>query len=250
MNIITFQNVTKEYKLRREAYRSISSEFNQFLRTGFGKVLGHSRKEADPFFALKNATFTITKGESVGIIGPNGAGKSTILRLIANVTKPDRGKIDVNSRIAPLLEVGAGFHPELTGRENVYLNGVILGMSKAEIAQKFDEIVSFSELEQFIDSPIKQYSSGMYMRLGFSVAIHSNFDVLIADEILAVGDQRFQQKCLSKFDEFKERGQGLIFVSHSLDLLKKHCQRGILIHGGQILYDGPIESACAKYQNI
>lgn len=244
--MISFEHVTKEYRLRREFYRAISSEFGRFLKSGFG-FFSPSHISKEHFFALQDVSFSIKQGESVGIIGANGAGKTTILRLIANITKPTSGKVTVQGRIAPLIEIGAGFHPELTGRENVYLNGVILGMSKSEVARKFDEIVAFSELEKFIDVPIKQYSSGMYVRLGFSVAVHSDFDILLADEVLAVGDQHFQTKCFSKFEEIKRRQKTVILVSHSLEQLKRHCARGILIKSGRIVSDGDIQQVCQAY---
>jgi len=247
MALITFENVDKEYRLRRENYAALSSEMNKWITHAWEMFNGTSHHD-EKFYALQNVSFEINSGESVGIIGPNGAGKTTLLKLIANVTKPTRGKVSVSARIAPLIEVGAGFHPELTGRENIYLNGVILGMSKREIVKKFDEIVAFSELEKFIDSPIKQYSSGMYVRLGFSVAVHSNFDTLLADEILAVGDHHFQEKCHAKFEEIKKSKKTLILISHSADLLKKHCKRGLLIQSGKLMADGSIDKVCSQYQ--
>lgn len=249
MALVTFENVDKEYRLRRESYTALSSEMNQWIKRARQAFSGGSYQQ-EKFYALRDVSFSIESGESVGIVGSNGAGKTTLLRLIANVTKPTRGKIKKTGRIAPLIEVGAGFHPELTGRENVFLNGVILGMSKQEIAKKFDEIVAFSELEKFIDSPIKQYSSGMYVRLGFSVAIHSNFDILLADEILAVGDQHFREKCHAKFEEIKKMQKTLILISHSSDLLKKHCKRGLFIQSGKLLMDDSIEKVCSAYANF
>lgn len=242
MAIISFNQVTKEYQLHKSRYRALSSELPALVKSALRGNLAPD----EPFYALRDVSFEIQSGESIGILGPNGAGKTTVLRLIANVTKPTRGSIKVQGRIAPLLEVGAGFHPELTGRENVFLNGVILGMSKLEIARKFDGIVAFSELEKFIDCPIKQYSSGMYTRLGFSVAIHSDFDILLADEILAVGDQRFKEKCSSKFDQMKKDKKTLILVSHSLEHLKKYCVRGILIQNGGVVLDDAIDKVCGK----
>lgn len=246
MNAITFRHVTKRYQMHRNTFRSLSKEFEGWIQSA-SRVLTGQVNPPEYFFALRDVDFSIRQGESVGIIGANGAGKTTILRLIANITKPTSGKITVSGRVAPLIELGAGFHPELTGRENVFLNGVILGMSKLEISRKFDEIVVFSELEKFIDSPIKQYSSGMYLRLGFSVAIHSNFDILLADEILAVGDQSFKSKCFVKFEEIKKTEKTLIFVSHSIDQLKKHCARGLWFSDGSLKMDGDIASVCHQY---
>lgn len=247
MNIISFKNVSKKYSLHHENYRSLSNQFQNLFRNTVQFLTGQL-PDHEPFYVLRDINFEVRPGEFVGIIGSNGAGKTTLLRLIANVTKPTIGKINVLGHVAPLISVGAGFHPELTGRENVYLNGVILGMSKHEINQRFDEIVAFSELEKFIDAPIKQYSSGMYVRLGFSVAMHSNFDILLADEILAVGDERFQEKCFLKFDEIKKKQKTLIFVSHNLDQIKKHCERGIFLENGQIISDDKIETVCSRYQ--
>ncbi len=249
MAVITFDHVDKEYRLRRENFSALSTSMNRWIDRAWKTLLGNPVRD-ERFFALRDVSFAVQPGESVGILGPNGAGKTTVLKLIANVTKPTRGKVLAAARIAPLIEVGAGFHPELTGRENVFLNGVILGMSKQEITQKIDEIVAFSELEQFIDSPIKQYSSGMYVRLGFSVAIHSNFDILLADEILAVGDQHFQSKCHAKFEEIKKSGRTLILISHSAEQLKKHCKRGLLIQNGKLVMDNSIETTCAAYANF
>lgn len=245
MALVTIEHVDKEYRLKHSRYTALSSEMSRWIRSAWSIFAGNSLSE-EKFFALQDVSFSIEPGESVGIVGPNGAGKTTILRLIANITKPTRGRVAVRGRIAPLIEVGAGFHPELSGRENVFLNGVILGMSKREVARKLDEIVAFSELEKFIDTPIKQYSSGMHVRLGFSVAAHSNFDILLADEILAVGDQRFQSKCHAKFEEIKKSGKTLILISHSADLLKKHCKRGLLILSGKLDQDGPIDQVCRK----
>ncbi len=249
MDAVAFERVTKKYQMQRETFRALSTEFNRWLKMGWRLLTGNSMT-TQYFFALQDVSFSIRQGESVGIIGPNGAGKTTILRLMANVTKPTTGKVGVAGRVAPLIEVGAGFHPELTGRENIFLNGAILGMSKKEIAGKLDEIIAFSELEEFIDSPIKQYSSGMYVRLGFSVAIHSDFDILLADEILAVGDEHFKSKCFSKFEELKRKQKTLIVVSHALEQVKKHCTRGILLAHGKVVLDDSIDRVCERYKQI
>lgn len=195
-------------------------------------------QKQDNFWAVKDISFEIKKGESVGIIGVNGSGKSTILKLIAGVLIPTKGSVLVNGKISPLIELGAGFHPELTGRENVYLNGTILGLTKKEIDSKFNEIVDFSGIGDFIDTPVKHYSSGMYMRLGFSIAVYVEPDILLIDEILAVGDSAFQKKCLDKMKEFHQRGITIIFISHSMDLVESFCERIILIDKGKVIKEG------------
>ena len=186
------------------------------------------------FWALKDITFSVRPGETFGIIGANGSGKSTLLKLIAGILKPDTGKISIGGKVSALLELGAGFHPELTGRENIFLNASLLGFTKKEIKSKFDDIVKFAELENFIDTPVKHYSSGMYMRLGFSIAIHLNPEILLIDEVLAVGDKAFQDKCLDKIFEFKRLGKTIIFVSHDLPTVKKLCKRAIWLNKGKI----------------
>ena len=248
MNAIQFEKVSKTYRLHHENYQTITNQFNGWLHRLFGKNLTPLESD-ETFYALKNVSLVIQEGEFVGILGANGAGKTTLLRLIANITKPTRGCVSAKGRIAPLIEIGVGFHPELTGRENIYLNGVILRMTKSEVQKKLDEIVSFSELEKFIDCPIKQYSMGMLIRLGFSVAIHSDFDILLADEILAVGDRHFQEKCLLKFEEMKRAKKTLIFISHSIEQLKKYCENGFLFDHGTVVYSGKIEDVCNFYAN-
>ena len=195
------------------------------------------------FDALDDVSFEVNRGESVAIIGYNGSGKSTLLKMVAGVYRPDSGSIGVRGRVAALLEVGGGFHPDLTGRENVYLNGAILGMSQQEIQERYDSIVEFAEIADFMDTEVKHYSSGMYVRLAFAVAIHVEHEVLLADEVLAVGDERFQQKCFAKIRELKASGKTIFMVSHALDGIKKYCERGILIHEHKILFDGPIAEA-------
>ncbi len=192
------------------------------------------KKTREWFWALKDINLEIKAGETVGIMGPNGSGKSTLLKLIAGVSRPTVGKIEVKGRVAPLIELAAGFHPELTGRENVHLNGIILGMSRKEVDAKFDEIVDFAELWDFIDSPVKHYSTGMYLRLAFSVAIHTNPDILLLDEILAVGDEQFQAKCLKKIDEYIKKGTTMLFVSHDAKLVHRICSRTVTLQGGHL----------------
>lgn len=234
--IIKFDKVTKSFsKLTKKT-------FKEFLPALF---LGE--KTVNRFTALSDISFEIQKGECLGIIGPNGSGKSTILKLIANVMSPTSGKINVHGRVSPLIELGAGMHPELTGRENIYLNGAILGLKRRQIDANLQSIIDFSELSEFIDQPIKHYSSGMYMRLAFSIAIHVNPEILIVDEILAVGDPKFQQKCLDKMEEFKKLGVTILFVSHNLDTVSKFCTRCLLINHSQLIGDGPPAKICQLY---
>jgi len=214
--IIKFENVTKNFSLLSH------KTFKEFL-----PALIKGEQTAHQFTALKNISFEILPGETVGIIGPNGSGKSTILKLIAGVMTPTFGKVTVNGRVSPLIELGAGFHFELTGRENVYLNGAILGLSQKEININFKSIVDFAQLWDYIDQPVKRYSSGMYMRLAFAIAVHVKPQILLVDEILAVGDPEFQKKCFAKMEEFKKQGVTIIFVSHDLDLVHKFCTRTI-----------------------
>lgn len=197
------------------------------------------------FEALDDVTFDVRQGEGVAVLGFNGSGKSTLLKLVAGVFPPDAGAIALRGRVAPLLEVGGGFHPDLTGRENVYLNGAILGMTQAEIQERYDSIVEFAEIAEFMDTEVKHYSSGMYVRLAFAVAIHVEHDILLADEVLSVGDERFQQKCFAKINELKAAGKTIFMVSHALDTIDRYCERGILIHDHKIAFDGPIAEAVA-----
>jgi len=201
------------------------------------------------FTALKNISFEVSSGETVGIIGKNGAGKSTILGLLAGVLKPSSGQVTVAGRIAPLLELGAGFHPELSGRENILLNGILLGMLKREVEEKIDSIIEFSELEKFIDQPIRTYSSGMLARLGFSVAVHCEPDILLLDEVLSVGDQDFQKKCIEKMLGFKRSGKTIIFVSHSAQQIEEICDRVIWIEKGKVELSGNVEEVLPNYLN-
>lgn len=199
-------------------------------------------------WAIKDVNLEVKKGETLGIVGRNGSGKSTLLKLIAGVTSPTKGKIIVNGKVSPLIELGAGFHPELTGRENIYLNGSILGLSKKEINKKFKSVVDFAELWEFIETPVKYYSSGMYTRLGFSVAISVEPEILLIDEILAVGDMAFQKKCMEKMREFKKRGTTIVFVTHSLGQVQEFCQRAIWLEKGAIKEEGKPEKVIAAYQ--
>jgi len=248
---IVFSRVSKLYRLQqhrtlKELLPALFKRRAKDTSDGDPKGLlrgGGARKN---LWALKNVSFQIKKGETVGIIGPNGAGKSTILKLIAGVTKPTKGKITVNGRVSPLIELGAGFHPDLTGRENIYLNGAILGLPKKEIDKKFKEIVDFAELWDFIDQPVKRYSSGMYMRLGFSIAVHAIFDILLIDEILAVGDLRFQQKCFERMREIKDK-KTIVFVSHDLGSIRAFCDKVFLLGKGKIKGAGNSDEMVDRY---
>ena len=224
---IEIADVTKSFTLRHQ--RSMKELL-------VASVKGKDRSNS--FDALAGVTFDIREGETVALLGFNGSGKSTLLKLIAGVMRPDSGSIRTRGRVAGLIEVGAGFHPDLTGRENVYMNGAILGMSEKSIEQRFDDIVAFSEIEKFIDTEVKFYSSGMFLRLAFSVAVHSDPEVFLIDEILAVGDEPFQKKCLARIRELSAEGRTLVIVSHDLDMVAKLCDRGILLEKGRIVADG------------
>ncbi len=213
-------------------FKQEQKTFKEFLPALFS-----GKKTREWFWALKDINITINPGETVGIMGPNGSGKSTLLKLIAGVSRPTEGKIETAGRVAPLIELAAGFHPELTGRENVYLNGIILGMSRKEVDAKFQEIVDFAELWDFIDSPVKHYSSGMYVRLAFAVAVHTEPDILLLDEILAVGDVKFQAKCFPKIKDFKKKDVTIILVSHDAKQVKAFCERVITIDHSKLVSD-------------
>jgi len=216
----------------------------RFLRGATGWRDARTEPE---FWALRGVSFEVRQGEALGIIGPNGAGKSTLLKILSRITEPTAGRVLLTGRVSSLLEIGTGFHPELTGRENVFLNGAILGMKKAEIRAKFDEIVAFSEVERFLDTPLKRYSTGMRMRLAFAVAAHLEPEILIIDEVLAVGDAAFQRKCLGKMDEVAQRGRTVIFVSHNMSAIQRLCTRGILVHQGRLLVDDRPSVAVASH---
>jgi len=218
------------------------------LATDDGRAADSGSNSREEFWALKEVSFEIKRGESVGIIGRNGAGKSTLLKLLSRITEPTTGRIELEGKVASLLEVGTGFHPELTGRENIYLNGAILGMKRAEIKSKFKEIVAFAEVEKFLDTPVKHYSSGMYVRLAFAVAAHLEPDVLIVDEVLAVGDAEFQKKCMGKMQSVSEReGRTVLFVSHNMQAIRQMCRRVIYLKQGKVIYSGDPHSAISAY---
>ena len=237
--VIQFDSVSKKFTLHHERARSF-----QELAVGLFRRNNFSREE---FWALRDVSFTVEHGETVGIIGPNGAGKSTLLKLAARIMEPTSGRITVRGRIGALLELGAGFHPDLTGRENIYLNGSILGLSRAEIRRRLDDIIGFAELERFIDVPVKHYSSGMYVRLGFSVAVHTDPEILLVDEVLAVGDQAFQRKCLERIGELRRQGVTVLFVSHSADMVRSLCTRALWLHEGRLVADGAAEAVVRRY---
>jgi len=211
---------------------------------------GAARPAREEFWALKDVSIDVKQGEVLGIIGRNGAGKSTLLKILSRITEPTRGRVRIRGRVASLLEVGTGFHPELTGRENVFLNGAILGMSKVEIQRKFDEIVAFAGVEKFLDTPVKRYSSGMYVRLAFAVAAHLEPEILVVDEVLSVGDAEFQKKCLGKMQDVSGHGRTVLFVSHNMAAVKALCQHGLLLESGQLVAEGPVSMVTDKYAEL
>jgi lipopolysaccharide transport system ATP-binding protein len=252
---IRVENLSKQYRIgaaqnNKNLREALKDAFKAPFRRA-GKLLrGHGTGAAEldeTIWALKDVSFEIRRGEAVGIIGGNGAGKSTLLRIISRITEPTEGFAEMRGRMGSLLEVGTGFHAELTGRENIYLNGAILGMKKEEIRRKFDEIVSFSGVEKFIDTPVKHYSSGMYLRLAFAVAAHLEPEILIVDEVLAVGDTQFQKKCLNKMQDVEQEGRTVLFVSHNMQAVTRLCQRAILLGGGMLLHDGLSRQVVTKY---
>lgn len=256
--VIKAEDISKQYRLGlvgtgtvrddfKRWWHSVRGKENPFLKIGEANDRA-SKGESDYVWSLQDINFEINQGDSVGIIGRNGAGKSTLLKILSQVTQPTTGKIYTKGRIASLLEVGTGFHPEMTGRENIYLNGAILGMRKQEISRKFDEIVAFSGVERYIDTPVKRYSSGMYVRLAFAVAAHLESEVLIVDEVLAVGDADFQKKCLGKMNDVsKGEGRTVLFVSHNMAAVKSLCTRGIVLENGKLKFDGNVEDALEVY---
>lgn len=253
-NIIQFEHITKEYRLGAIGGGTLRGDLQSLMARIRGKEdpnlqIGQNvYAKNQRFLALDDVSFSVKKGERVGIIGHNGAGKSTLLKLLSRVTGPTSGTISYNGRIASMLEVGTGFHPELTGRENVYMNGAILGMTKAEIREKFDDIVRFAEMEQFIDTPVKRYSSGMYVKLAFAVAAHLDSDILVMDEVLAVGDMKFQQKCLGKMDDVsKNEGRTVLYVSHNMNTIRQLCTRCIVLDRGKVVFDGDVEQGIGVY---
>ena len=241
-NAIEVRDVSKVY--RRYGHRRQFATLKSAILSG---SFVSDLKAEETFEALKGVSFDVAKGRTYGIIGRNGSGKSTMLKCVAGITRPTRGTVTVNGRISALIELGAGFHPEISGRENVFINGIMLGLSKKEITKRFDEIVRFAELEDFIDAPVKTYSSGMYMRLGFAVAIHVDPDVLLVDEVLAVGDEGFTHKCLDKFGEFRRRGKTILLVTHSLGLVERFCDEALWLEGGKVRATGDPRRVVGAY---
>jgi lipopolysaccharide transport system ATP-binding protein len=248
--ILRVDKVSKKYRLgaRRASYETLRDRLTETLRSPFnGRLRANGSSQPEWLWALQDVSFEVMPGEVIGIIGRNGAGKSTLLKILSRITEPTKGRVELYGRVGSLLEVGTGFHPELTGRENIYLNGAILGMSKREIGGKFDEIVSFAEIEKFLYTPVKHYSTGMYMRLAFAVAAHLEPEILIVDEVLAVGDAAFQKKCLTKMGAVALEGRTVLFVSHNLAAVRALCTRGILMDSGRIKTDTNVEDTITRY---
>jgi lipopolysaccharide transport system ATP-binding protein len=253
---IRCEGLAKEYRIgEREHYKALRDVITDAVATPWRRFRsalrqssnGKGNSEETKFWALKDVSFEVKRGEVVGVIGRNGAGKSTLLKILSRITEPTHGRADIWGRVASLLEVGTGFHPALTGRENIFLNGAILGMKKAETARKFDEIVAFAEVERFIDTPVKRYSSGMYLRLAFAVAAYLEPEILLVDEVLAVGDASFQKKCLNKMQNVSQRGRTVLFVSHNMASITRLCGRTILLDGGRVTCDGPSHAVVSMY---
>jgi ABC-type polysaccharide/polyol phosphate transport system ATPase subunit len=238
---VRFENVVQRFRVIRERPDTLRETFAHLFR---------NRTSYYNFEALKGVSFAIRDSEVVGIIGRNGSGKSTILKIIAGVYRPTAGMVEVSGQVAALIELGAGFHPELTGRENILLNGLLLGLSKRKVQEREQQIIDFAELGEFIDSPVKQYSSGMYMRLAFAIAIEVDPDILLIDEILAVGDAAFQKKCAERIGDFRQRGKTIVFVSHDLGTVRMLCQRAFLVHDGVLCGDGPAGEVVDHYQEL
>jgi lipopolysaccharide transport system ATP-binding protein len=248
-SIIKVENLSKQYKLgtRPVSYTTLRETVSKIARSPLEILSRRNQSEQDLFWALRNVSFEVEPGEIVGIVGRNGAGKSTLLKILARVTEPTEGRIELYGHANSLLEVGTGFHPELTGRENIFVNGAILGLKNFEIKRLFDEIVAFAEVEKFLDTAVKHYSSGMYMRLAFSVAAHLNPDILIIDEVLSVGDAQFQKKCLGKVHDVAKAGRTVLFVSHNMAAVENLCQRGVVLEQGKVIFVGEQTSAISQY---
>jgi lipopolysaccharide transport system ATP-binding protein len=259
--VIHVEQLSKQYALGVVSTGTLAHDLNRWwakllhrtdpmMKVGIHSKVRGGNGGHDSIWALKDVSFEVKQGEVLGIVGRNGAGKSTLLKILSRVTAPTAGECRIRGRIASLLEVGTGFHPELTGRENIFLNGTILGMTKEEVRRWFDEIVTFAEIEKFIDTPVKRYSSGMYVRLAFAVAAHMNPEILLVDEVLAVGDAQFQKKCLGKMDEVSRHGRTVLFVSHNMGVISRLCQRALLLDNGQLLADEAASSAVQRYLSI
>ena len=250
--IIKVQNLSKQYSIgaAEAPYATFRETISGILRAPLKRLRGNGRVKDETIWALRDVSFEVEPGEVVGIIGRNGAGKSTLLKILSRITEPTIGAVDLYGRVASLLEVGTGFHPELTGRENTYLNGAILGMSRIEIERKFDEIVAFAEIAKFLDTPVKRYSSGMYVRLAFAVAAHLEPEILIVDEVLAVGDAAFQKKCLGKMEDVAKHGRTVLFVSHNMPAVKTLCSRALLLDAGSMVLDGGVDHIVDTYLRV
>jgi ABC-type polysaccharide/polyol phosphate transport system ATPase subunit len=244
-SVIEFHRVSKQYRLGE-----LRGGLRDALAAQGRRLLGGDRETRQTLWALRDVSFQVPRGEALGIVGPNGAGKTTIMKLLSRITRPTTGSVRSKGRISSLIELGAGFHPDLTGRENIYLNGTILGMSRRRIAERFDEIVEFSGLERFLDTPVKRYSSGMYARLGFSVAAHTGAEILLVDEALSVGDLGFQAKCTQRMGELVDQGTTVLFISHSLYTVSSFCQQAMLVHRGWIQSLGKPQDIVAAYQTL
>jgi len=245
---IHVRGLGKKYTIGGEKEKYLT--FRDAISNVFKNPFSRTDTKDEEFWALKDVSFDIYKGEVVGIIGRNGAGKSTLLKILSQITTPTEGEIDIYGRVGSLLEVGTGFHPELTGRENIFLSGSILGMRKREIEERFDNIVKFAEIEKFIETPVKRYSSGMYVRLAFAVAAHMDTEILLVDEVLSVGDAQFQKKCMGKMGEIsKGEGKTILFVSHNMSMISSLCQQGILLNKGSVSFNGPVEDTINNYIN-
>ena len=247
--IIRVESLGKKFRLGAKAHSNLrlAEAFAARLRAPLKMKQREADSEAQTVWALRDVSFEVEPGEVVGVIVPNGSGKSTLLKILSRITEPTSGRAELYGRVGSLLEVGTGFHPELTGRENIFLNGAVLGMRRSEIERKFEQIVSFAEIDRFLDTPVKRYSSGMYMRLGFAVAAHLDPEILVVDEVLAVGDAQFQAKCISKMGDVARGGRTVLFVSHNLNSILSLCRRSILISGGKVVYDGSSDGAVQRY---
>ncbi|MDB6058742.1 MAG: transporter, ATP-binding protein [Verrucomicrobiales bacterium] len=245
-SIISARNISKRYRLGATHHDTLRDRITYSLRS-VASGGGDEKTSDEMLWALEDVSFDVDQGDVVGVVGRNGAGKSTLLKILSRITEPTSGELPVRGRLASLVEVGTGFHPELTGRENIFLNGAILGMKQSEVRNKFDAIVAFSEVEKFLDTPIKRYSSGMYVRLAFAVAAHLEPEILVVDEVLAVGDAQFQSKCLGKMGEVAREGRTVLFVSHNMAAVSALCRKGILLEGGRLTKAGPIEEIVSAY---
>jgi homopolymeric O-antigen transport system ATP-binding protein len=251
--VIRAENVGKSYLIghqstsKYDTLRDVIVDKTKGLLSKIRRPDCHTNQNVEEFWALKDVSFEVKKGERIAIIGRNGAGKSTLLKILSRITEPATGRVSIKGRVASLLEVGTGFHSELSGRENIYLNGAILGMSRREIKAKFDEIVAFAEIEKFLDTPVKRFSSGMYVRLAFAVAAHLEQEILIVDEVLAVGDLEFQKKCLGKMHDVTTEGRTVLFVSHNMAAIQQLCQRGLLLHEGKLIFCGTVADSIREY---